>query len=240
MGAAASKYLYLVRHAESEGNVANVDARRNGNALIDVDANDRDVRLTSRGVKQAQALGAWFASRPPDCVWTSPYRRARDTAKLAAREWPASPRIAIDERLRERALGVLNRLTAAGIQERFPQEVVARARVGKFRYRPPEGESWDDVANRLGSVIDDVRVSQYQRIMIVSHQVIVLCLRFLLEGLSVEELMAIDSSTDVANCSVTAYGIAEDRVELESFNDTSALADLNAPVTKDNDAADIR
>jgi broad specificity phosphatase PhoE len=41
--------------------------------------------------------------------------------------------------------------------------------------------------------------------MIVAHQVVVLCFRYLLENLSEVEMLAIDREGDVANCSVTEY-----------------------------------
>jgi broad specificity phosphatase PhoE len=41
--------------------------------------------------------------------------------------------------------------------------------------------------------------------MIVAHQVVVLCLRYVIEGLSEAEILAIDRDRDVANCSVTEY-----------------------------------
>jgi broad specificity phosphatase PhoE len=42
-------------------------------------------------------------------------------------------------------------------------------------------------------------------VMIVAHQVVVLCLRYVLENLTEEEILSIDREGDVANCSVTEY-----------------------------------
>jgi len=44
-----------------------------------------------------------------------------------------------------------------------------------------------------------------RQVMIVAHQVVVLCLRYVIEGLSEEEILAIDRQGEVANCSVTEY-----------------------------------
>ena len=41
--------------------------------------------------------------------------------------------------------------------------------------------------------------------MIVAHQVVVLCLRYILENLSEAEILAIDKQGDVANCAITEY-----------------------------------
>ena len=78
--------------------------------------------------------------------------------------------------------------------------------LGKFYYRPPGGESWTDVILRLRSLVDSLtREHAGRRVAIVSHQVIVLCFRYLFERLNEQQLLAIDAQGDVANCSVTTY-----------------------------------
>jgi Histidine phosphatase superfamily (branch 1)/Carbohydrate kinase len=59
---------------------------------------------------------------------------------------------------------------------------------------------------RLRSVLDTiVREHRKERVLIVSHQVIVNCFRYLLERLDEQAILAIDRSADVPNCSVTSY-----------------------------------
>ena len=59
---------------------------------------------------------------------------------------------------------------------------------------------------RLRSLLDTVSLHYGgRRVMIVGHQVVVLCLRYIIENLSEEEILAIDKQGDVANCSVTEY-----------------------------------
>src|SRR4051794_12403167 len=120
--------LWLVRHGESAGNVAASRAEEQGLAAIDIATRDMDVSLSDRGERQAKALGAWIGAQAadgrPTVVLSSPYTRACQTAELAveaagvANDVP----ITVDERLREREFGVLDRLTKAGITERFPDE----------------------------------------------------------------------------------------------------------------------
>ena len=91
-----------------------------------------------------------------------------------------------DERLREKEFGLLDRLTHTGILERFPEQAELRRVLGKFYYRPPGGESWTDVILRLRSLVETLtREHAGQRVAIVTHQVIVLCFRYLLEKLKV-------------------------------------------------------
>jgi hypothetical protein len=63
-------------------------------------------------------------------------------------------RLRIDERLREKEFGLLDRLTRHGIQQKYPELHEQRAHVGKFYFRRPGGESWCDVILRLRSLTE--------------------------------------------------------------------------------------
>jgi broad specificity phosphatase PhoE len=126
---------------------------------------------------------------------------------LAAARFDASSLVfQADERLREKEFGVLDRLTKLGIRQKYPELSEQRAHVGKFYFRPPGGESWCDVILRLRSILDTIiREYRRERVLIVAHQVIVNCLRYLLERMTEAQIMAVDRGADVANCSVTSY-----------------------------------
>ena len=77
--------------------------------------------------------------------------------------------------------------------------------------------------------------------LIVCHQVVVLCLRYLLESLSEAEILAIDAEVDVANCGVTEYAFAQPvhggpGLKLVRYNFTAPLEREGAPVTTAPDA----
>ena len=248
--------LWIVRHGESAGNVARDAAHAAGLAMIDISVRDADVALSPLGEEQARALGQWYATMPsderPNVVLVSPYRRARETAEIirAAGALSAdSPEFVIDERLREKEFGVVDRLTTLGIRERLPGEAKRRADLGKFYYRPPGGESWCDVILRLRSVLDTVSLHFSQpgsRVLVVAHQVIVLCFRYLIEQMTEEEILAIDAKGDVANCGVTEYvltsapgvaGAENVTLQLVRYNFTAPVQRAGAPVTSSPDAA---
>src|SRR5205085_3698285 len=106
-----------------------------------------------------------------------------------------------DERLREKEFGVLDRLTHAGVLQVYPEQAEFRRLLGKFYHRPPGGESWCDVILRLRSMLDTISLHYADRnLMIVAHQVVVLCLRYILEGLDEAQILKIDRLGDVANC----------------------------------------
>ena len=242
-------HLWIVRHGESAGNVARDAANAAGHFVIEIAERDVDVPLSALGEEQSVALGRWFAALPdderPTTVLVSPYLRARQTAALIREAGGLHPdaREIVDERLREKEFGILDRLTRLGIEQRHPEQAEARARVGKFYHRPPGGESWCDVILRLRSVLDTISLHHAQRdarLLIVAHQVIVLCLRYLIEGLTEDEILAIDREGDVANCGVTEYrrvsaddngGGGDGRLALVTYNFVAPLEAAGAPVT---------
>lgn len=242
--------LWIVRHGESAGNVARDAAHAAGLSRIDIAERDVDVPLSPLGERQSDALGRWFAAMPaverPDVVLTSPYRRAMRTAERLHQSggMPVHPNdFVVDERLREKEFGVLDRLTTAGIRQEFPEQAEFRRLLGKFYHRPPGGESWCDVILRLRSALDTVSLHHGgRRVLIVGHQVVVLCLRYLLENLTEEEILAIDAAGDVANCSVTEYRFDAQAgprggLMLHRYNFVAPLEEAGAPVTAEPDAA---
>jgi broad specificity phosphatase PhoE len=229
--------LVLIRHGESAGNVAREAALATGAETIDVNARDCDVPLSALGERQAEALGRWWSRnvRPYDALLCSPYVRARQTAEIALRAagWDGVP-VLVDERLREKEFGAFNRLTHAGIVQRYPEQVELRRVLGKFYYRPPGGESWTDVILRVRGAFETIaREHARQRIAMVAHQVVVLCSRYVLERLSEAELLAVDREGDVANCSETTYRLdrATERLALQSYNVVAPLEEEGTPVT---------
>ncbi len=204
--------LWLVRHGQSAGNVARDEAHAAGLERIPLTLRDVDVPLSALGEQQAEALGRWFArgcgNGLPDVILSSPYVRSKDTARRfrdAGGAEPAEP-VCVDERLREKEFGILDGLTTAGVAAQEPQQAEFRRLLGKFYHRPPGGESWADVILRLRGLLDTVSLHYGgRRVMIVAHQVVVLCLRYILENMSEEEILAVDRLGDVANCSVTEY-----------------------------------
>jgi broad specificity phosphatase PhoE len=236
--------LWVVRHGESIGNLAREQARKAGLPALSLDLRDPDVPLSNLGREQSQALGRWFGTLPPEegpeVMLVSPYIRTRETAMLIARE--AGPPIApgalvLDERLREKELGILDLLTEEGIATHQPEQARFRHMLGKFYHRPPGGESWCDVILRLRSFLDTVSLHYAGcRLLVVTHQVVILCLRYLLEGLTEEQLLAIDRDGAVANCAVTEYAFdpALGRLggmALRRYNFTAPIAATGTRIT---------
>ena len=240
--------LWIVRHGQSAGNVARERAEAASEPLIDIATRDMDTPLSELGERQAIALGRWFGAMPrerqPTIVLCSPYVRAVETTELilqAAGIAADALTFQRDERLREKEVGSLDRLTKLGIRQKFPELAEQRAHVGKFYFRPPGGESWCDVILRLRSFLDMLaREHRGDRVLVVAHQVIVNCLRYLLERLDEERILAIDRLGDVPNCGITSYRFDPNagrrgKLVLALENFVSPLREAGAPVTAEPD-----
>lgn len=113
--------VYLARHAESDWNAEN---RFQGHT---------DRPLTSRGREQAAALARKLSEMPLEAVYTSPLRRALETAEAVAAPKGLRPVPLSD--LREIDVGAWSGLSRAEAAERFPQA---------FRRWLDGGEGWED------------------------------------------------------------------------------------------------
>jgi broad specificity phosphatase PhoE len=218
--------VWLVRHGESLGNVADAQAQRAGAGRLELDLRDPDVPLSDTGRGQARALGRWLTALPeperPTAVLSSPFLRARATAELAAEG--LGLRMRTDERLRERDFGAFDGMTGAGIREKYPEESARRDLLGKFYYRPPGGESWADVALRIRSLLaTEALRHDGDRLLVVAHQAVIMVFRYVLEDLTEAELLAVDRQIQVANASVTRYEAGADGLELAGFNGVDHL-----------------
>lgn len=200
--------LLLVRHGESTANVAASVAEAARAESREALLRDADVPLTQVGRDQAKAIGKWLRSLPddefPDAVCCSPYLRAVETAELATASQRAELRLQADERLRDRELGILDTLTPIGVETRLPLEATRRRRLGRFYYRPPGGESWADVALRARTLLADLdREQSGGRVLLVSHDVVILVLRYVCEKLSEADIVELARSGPLLNGSIT-------------------------------------
>jgi broad specificity phosphatase PhoE len=136
--------IYLIRHAESEGNAARAYQGR------------MDTALTPRGEEQARTLGRWLKRQGLECdaVYCSPLRRATRTAQIVAAE-AELPQPQPEPLIQEYHVGELEGLSLDAIEERWPG----------FNNRPPEsrgdfsefgGESYDGVQERLRCFIEGI------------------------------------------------------------------------------------
>jgi broad specificity phosphatase PhoE len=234
-------HLVLVRHGESVGNLADAEARDRGADRLDLSARDADVELSDNGRAQADAVSRWLEaadrSDRPAYVLSSPYRRAAETAERAVKGLGLE--VIYDERLRERDLGLFDGMTGSGIRSAYPEEAERRKKVGKFYYQPPSGESWCDVVLRVRHLLADIREGlDDAHVWLFTHQAVIMSFRYVLEGLTEQELLEVDGTTDIGNASMTRYRRGGSGFELEAFADTAAVDATDAGVTHEQSRSD--
>jgi len=221
--------LILIRHGQSASNVAFPEADAAGRAESGLTGRDADVALTDLGVAQAEAVGRWLAALPagqvPEVVITSPYLRARETWRIAAETSGLEfPEPATDDRLVDRLMGDLEMLTRAAIAERFPDEPGRLEQSGVYQYRPPNGEAFGDIAERLTAFLADLnRDHAGRRVVVVAHDAVVLMMRYVIEGLDWAALEAIEEEGRVLNASVTRFDGTSGRLVLDRYNSVDHL-----------------
>jgi broad specificity phosphatase PhoE len=93
---------------------------------------------------------------------------------------------------------------------------------------------------RLRSMVEVLRRDHAgDQVLIVAHQVIVNCLRYLLECLDEAAILAMDKAADVPNCGVTEYALegvgGELRFLQQRANFVLPMLEAGAPVTTAKD-----
>ncbi|NEC10003.1 histidine phosphatase family protein [Streptomyces sp. SID7909] len=215
--------LWAVRHGQSTANVAFAEA-----GAAPLEGRDRDVPLSGLGQEQARALGRWLVEYAGelDLVVCSPYVRARQTWQLmagyAAGEGVAPLPLLVDERLRDREMGVFELYPPAALAARDPEEAARRERLGEWFYRPPGGESLADVALRVRGFLAGLeRAAPGRRVLLVAHDAAVVAVRFALAGLGAA---APEDVPPVPNASLSHWQGDGHRLSLRLWGGTAHLA----------------
>lgn len=241
-----ARSLILVRHGQSEGNLAAESAERDRLERIAVPARDPDVELSELGREQATAVGRWLSDLPederPSIVWTSPYRRARETAAITLEVAETELAVRVDERLRDRDMGITDMLTGAGIRAKYPEEAERREWIGKFYYRPPGGESWADVAQRVRAVLTDIANSEQRDcVLVTAHDVVILMFTYVAEGLDEEAVLARSRQDPLKNAAICRLSRDEESPTgwvVDDYNIDTHLRELGVTVTQQPGASD--
>lgn len=126
--------LILIRHGETEWNSGH---RVQGHT---------DVPLSERGRLQAARLAPRLEREPIDAFYASDLSRAIDTAEPAAT--PRGLSIRCSPAFREAHYGAWEGLTVGEIEARYPEEYGLWRR-DSARYRPPDGESLEELMTRV-------------------------------------------------------------------------------------------
>ncbi|HXA39280.1 MAG TPA: histidine phosphatase family protein [Phenylobacterium sp.] len=148
--------IYLVRHGQTE---FNHERRIQGHV---------DSPLTELGVRQARAVGRLLADliREPEGwrIVSSPLGRARSTAEIVSQALGGLP-VELDERLKEMSWGAHDGRLRAELEAEHPETF---GRTG-WAFDAATGESYEDVAARVGDWLAGLPPEPERKVIAVSH-----------------------------------------------------------------------
>ena len=152
--------LYLIRHGQTEWNVEKkMQGKKNSN-------------LTKLGIEQANKLSERLSNENFDYIYSSPLKRAYDTAKIIRGQ--RNIEIIKDENLQEMGFGVWEGRPPEELKNTYPEQY-KNFWEKPHLYEPIDGENFKDFKDRvlkiLFSIIQNHKDSQ---ILIVSHTIVIL------------------------------------------------------------------
>lgn len=171
--------LYLLRHGE---NPSNLDKQFSNRRV--------DHPLTQKGVLQAEQTADFFAKQGLDAVYSSPLKRAKQTAGIIAGRLGLE--VTIMEAFREIDVGLLEGRPATPADWAYHARMMNAWFDGDHGAAFPEGESYDDLWARMNDGLMTATAGREgQRILVVGHGgILTVTLKDLCPDVDVEWLRA--------------------------------------------------
>lgn len=172
--------LYVTRHGQTQ---YNIETRICGRS---------NVRLTEKGIRQAEKLAESMVGSDVDIILSSPLIRAKTTADIVAGKLHVP--VVVDERLAERDYGAIDGTYEGtpGFMENWIQ----------FGYVYPEGESLLRVVQRVYNFLDDVKETyKGKTVMVISHGGVCRVIHSYFKSLTNEKFFEFNQD----NCKVLEY-----------------------------------
>lgn len=193
----SSNSYFIMRHGESDMNVTETLSYK-----------AEDVHpLTERGRTQVKSAAAKLKGKGIDLIIASPMQRTRESAALVAEELGLAPeQVVVDARIREVDTGILNGHSVKEYRERFASTLE------KFTVRIPEGETLEEMKDRIGAFFVDIDATyKGKTILVVTHEYAVWLAEAFRRGMTNEEASRMkDEAGDdfVANAEVREFPYA--------------------------------
>ncbi len=148
------RFLYCVRHGQS---TYNAEGRVQGQS---------DVPLSQLGRRQGEAVAQALASVSVDAIYSSPLRRAMETARAIARVHGLP--IETDDRLKELHAGIFQDKLRTQLWDLYPEEM-SRWTSGDPDFVIPGGESRRQLARRGCEALKDIAAAGHRHTVVVAH-----------------------------------------------------------------------
>jgi len=199
--------IILVRHGETEWNVQEVFRGR------------IDIELNETGLRQAELLAEYLSGIKLDAVYSSPLKRALNTAQAIASHHKLE--VKISPGLIDFDFGKWQGLSHQEIKRRY-KKLYVQWLENPHLIRMPDGESLNGVRKRALGVVNEVVAKHEGTIVLVSHRVVNKVLICALLGLDNSHFWNIRQDT----CGITTFNYINEHFILTKHNDTSYLTPL--------------
>lgn len=156
---------FLLRHGQTE-----YQAKRKGILY----RRGEKIELTEKGREQIKKAAEKLGKENIDIIFSSDVYRTKETSEIVGKK--IKKKVSFDERLREIDFGDFHGKSKKSYRNYFLD-------ADRFSKRPPNGESWGDVAKRLKSFLKEVeKENRNKNILIVSHGDALLLLSGIMKG----------------------------------------------------------
>ena len=196
--------IFLVRHGETAWNINQVFRGR------------IDVALNETGLKQAELLARYLDGLKLDAIYSSPLKRALQTAEAIAKR--SKLKVVIEAGITDLDFGKWQGLSHQEVSDTY-RDLYSEWMTHPERVRMPDGESLTEVRERAAAVVNDLTAKQLDRAVLVSHRVVNKVLSCALLGLDNSHFWSIRLDT----CGITTFIYEKGRFILAKHNDTSFL-----------------
>lgn len=214
-----STIIYLIRHGTTD---------YNKKAIFQ---GSMDIPLDELGLAQAEYLAKRLEVVPLDGIYSSPLKRAFQTAQTISR-YHGDMSIAIEEELREMNGGLLEGNTSKSNSASYP-EAINNMRSCPSKFQAPGGESMRNVYSRsIKAFHRIVAANPGKRLAVVSHGFVIQAYMCYSMGMPFEDMC----KDVVSNASLTClkYKDSESLPEIVFFNDDDHIPeDAKFVVSKD-------
>jgi len=209
------KQLVLIRHGQSEFNVAKREATyfadEYARRILEGRA-DSQIGLTALGIEQSKRTGQGLREQfgTFDYIFHSGYQRAKQTLDNILLAYTPSELDKMPTRmdvfLRERDPGFTYAMTESEVDLNFPWLNRYWKTFGDFLSHPPGGESLGSVSERVHLFLNMIFSSHSdEKILVVTHAHVIRCFRFLLEHWNYEQAFTVLDKDKPRNCGVSSY-----------------------------------
>jgi broad specificity phosphatase PhoE len=180
--------IYLVRHAENTANLTKEFSHR----LV-------DYSLTAKGILQAQQTAEYFQDKSIDEIYSSPLKRAKETADIIAQKLHLP--VSIVEQFREVNVGSLEGRPPDAENWALHERILQDWKEGRHESTFPDGENYTMLLARMRSGLQEISANKNNKnIIIVAHGGIITgTIADLCPDVDLEQLIRVENH----NCSIT-------------------------------------